>query len=90
MYNHMSVGNVTIESFSNETVDVVIQRATHLLAGLEDRLPALGELYRDLHRHPELSMQERRTAGIVAQHLRDMGSDWVHLHLCFSWSCRLL
>ena len=64
---------MTIESLNNESVDVVVQRATHLLAGLEDRLPAIGGLYRDLHRHPELSMQEHRTAGIVAQHLRDMG-----------------
>ncbi len=64
---------MTIQSLTNESVDVVTQRATHLLAGLEDRLPALGELYRDLHRHPELSMQEHRTAGIVAQHLRDSG-----------------
>jgi metal-dependent amidase/aminoacylase/carboxypeptidase family protein len=58
---------------SNESVDVVVQRATDLLAGLEDRLPAMGELYRDLHRHPELSMQEHRTASIVAQHLRETG-----------------
>ena len=65
--------SMTIHSLTNESVDVVVQRATHLLTGLEDRLPALGELYRDLHRHPELSMQEYRTAGIVAQHLRDSG-----------------
>jgi hippurate hydrolase len=64
---------MTIQSLSTESVDVVAQRATHLLAGLEDRIPALGELYRDLHRHPELSMQEHRTASIVAQHLRDFG-----------------
>ena len=65
--------SMTIQSLTNESVDVVVQRATHFLAGLEDRLPALGELYRDLHRYPELSMQEHRTAGIVAQHLRDYG-----------------
>ena len=65
--------SMTIHSLTNESVDVVVQRATHLLTGLEDRLPALGELYRDLHRHPELSMQEYRTASIVAQHLRDSG-----------------
>jgi metal-dependent amidase/aminoacylase/carboxypeptidase family protein len=28
------------------------------------------ELYRDLHRHPELSHQERRTAARVAEPLR--------------------
>ena len=66
---------MTIESLSNESVDVVGQRATHLLASLESRLPAVGGLYRDLHRHPELSLQEHRTASIVAQHLRDTGYD---------------
>lgn len=56
-----------------ESIDVVRHRATQLLAHLEDRVHILTELYRDLHRHPELSMQEHRTAAIVAQHLRDAG-----------------
>ncbi|MGA9154162.1 MAG: amidohydrolase [Candidatus Nitrosopolaris sp.] len=64
---------MTIRSLSDESVDVVVQRTTHVLSDLEGRLPALGELYRDLHRHPELSLQEHRTAGIVAQHLRNTG-----------------
>lgn len=34
---------------------------------------ALAELYRDLHRHPELSFRETRTAGIVAERLRGLG-----------------
>ncbi|GAB3598095.1 amidohydrolase [Microbacterium tumbae] len=33
----------------------------------------LEALYTDLHRHPELSFQETRTAGIAAGHLRDLG-----------------
>ena len=33
----------------------------------------LAELYRDLHRNPELSFQEERTAGIVAGRLRALG-----------------
>lgn len=33
----------------------------------------LEALYMDLHRHPELSFQETRTAGIAATHLRDLG-----------------
>jgi amidohydrolase len=33
----------------------------------------LEDLYRDIHRHPELSMRERRTAGIAAGRLRDAG-----------------
>jgi len=35
----------------------------------------LEALYIDLHRHPELSFQETRTAGIAAGHLRDLGLD---------------
>lgn len=34
---------------------------------------SLGEVYRDLHSNPELSFQEHRTSGIVANHLRDAG-----------------
>lgn len=33
----------------------------------------LEALYIDLHQHPELSFQETRTAGIAADHLRDLG-----------------
>ena len=33
----------------------------------------LSELYRDLHAHPELSFQETRTAGIIAQRLSALG-----------------
>lgn len=40
-----------------------------LLASLPNLLPALEAVYKDVHAHPELSMQERRTAEIAAQHL---------------------
>lgn len=33
----------------------------------------LGEIYRDLHQHPELSEAETRTAGIVAARLTELG-----------------
>ncbi len=35
--------------------------------------PELLAIYQDLHRHPELSMQERRTAGIAADYLDKLG-----------------
>jgi hippurate hydrolase len=35
--------------------------------------PELLAIYQDLHRHPELSMQERRTAGIAADYLEKLG-----------------
>lgn len=38
-----------------------------------DLLPDLVALRRDLHAHPELAYEERRTAGIVAQALRLLG-----------------
>ena len=44
-----------------------------LLAGLPQLLPSLESIYKDVHAHPELSMQETRTAGIAADHLRGIG-----------------
>src|SRR3989440_6340612 len=46
-----------------------------LLANLPSLLPKLEALYRDVHAHPELSMQENRTADLAAKHLRDNGYD---------------
>jgi hippurate hydrolase len=44
-----------------------------VLAGLAASRPWQEELYRDVHRHPELSHQETRTAGLVAGRLRGAG-----------------
>src|SRR5579884_1756382 len=43
------------------------------LRDLEALLPDLEALYKDVHSHPELSMQETRTAGLAADHLRAAG-----------------
>src|SRR5436305_4607871 len=43
------------------------------LLKLEGLLPNLEALYKDVHSHPELSMQEVRTAGVAADHLRAAG-----------------
>ena len=40
---------------------------------LQALLPRLEALYTDIHAHPELSMQETRTAGLAADHLRAAG-----------------
>jgi hippurate hydrolase len=44
-----------------------------VLAGLDQVRAWQEDFYRDLHRHPELSHQERRTAGRVAGRLRHAG-----------------
>jgi amidohydrolase len=42
-------------------------------AGLVELSDELAEFYRDLHQHPELSLQEHRTASRVAAGLRSVG-----------------
>ncbi|ETB53673.1 hypothetical protein O976_05360, partial [Mycobacterium avium subsp. paratuberculosis 10-8425] len=46
-----------------------------MLAGLPGIRGWQEDLYRDLHRHPELSHQEHRTAAAVAERLRGFGYD---------------
>ena len=36
----------------------------------------LEAIYTDLHRHPELSFQETRTAGVIAEHLTALGIEF--------------
>ncbi len=49
------------------------QQTQDVLASLGTLLPDLETIYKDIHSHPELSMQENRTAGIAADHLRAAG-----------------
>lgn len=44
-----------------------------ILNDANDLLDFLRDLRRDFHRHPELGFQEKRTAGIVARELNDLG-----------------
>src|SRR5205085_4983088 len=43
------------------------------LSELPGLLPDLEALYKDVHAHPELSMQETRTSNLAADRLRDVG-----------------
>jgi len=47
--------------------------ATTLRAAIAHELPALRDIRRDLHRHPELSYQETRTAAVVGADLTRLG-----------------
>jgi amidohydrolase len=46
-----------------------------VLRNLDELLPDLAALYKDVHSHPELSMQETRTAKLAADRLRASGFD---------------
>ncbi len=45
------------------------------LKGLDAIYPSLDALYIDLHKNPELSLQEEKTAAKMAARLRDLGYD---------------
>src|SRR6202142_1022321 len=47
--------------------------AEPVLKNLDRLIPDLEALYKDVHAHPELSMQETRTAGLAADRLRAAG-----------------
>jgi len=47
--------------------------ADAVLRKLDSLLPDLEALYKDVHSHPELSMQETRTAAVAADRLRAAG-----------------
>ena len=49
------------------------QNASVVLENLAKLQPDLEALYKDVHSHPELSMQENRTARIAAEMLRQAG-----------------
>jgi amidohydrolase len=49
------------------------KKPTEILVSLATLLPELEAVYKDIHAHPELSMQETRTAGIAANHLKALG-----------------
>src|ERR1700690_4096396 len=58
------------------TAGAVAQTASNsadLNASAEKQLPALTETYKHLHRNPELSHHEEKTAAFVAAELRKLG-----------------
>jgi amidohydrolase len=48
-------------------------RTDPVLENIDCLLPDIEALYKDVHAHPELSMQESRTAGLAAERLRVAG-----------------
>ncbi|MBF3224457.1 amidohydrolase, partial [Pseudomonas aeruginosa] len=48
-------------------------RHRHIVAWLEEVADDLRSLRQDIHAHPELGFEERRTAALVAECLRGWG-----------------
>jgi amidohydrolase len=48
-------------------------QSDHLKSDIDELVPDLIAMRRDLHEHPELAFEEERTSGIVAKRLRTMG-----------------
>ena len=53
--------------------DTTLERSESVLKNLGGLLPDLESVYKEIHAHPELSMQERRTADLAAKRLRAAG-----------------
>ncbi len=71
-------GIPTIAASSPERVQATAEEganAERIDAWVDRELSGLLDLYRDLHAHPELSLDEKRTAAIAAKHLRKAGFD---------------
>lgn len=49
-----------------------------ILPIISDSTDELTAIFKDLHAHPEIGFQEHRTAGIVAEKLKEYGVDEVH------------
>lgn len=54
-------------------------RPARMLADLETTQGWVEEVYKDMHQHPELSMQETRTVAEVARRLHGMGYEVHHV-----------
>jgi len=63
---HDSTAQPRTAPLSREVVDAA-------LASIDADAPRLLEIFRDIHRHPELGFSEHRTAGIVAAALEGLG-----------------
>lgn len=64
---HLALLFLTTAAFAAETRDAVF------LKSINEMFPRLVEIRRDIHRHPELSNEEERTAKLVVDRLKELG-----------------
>jgi amidohydrolase len=56
-----------------EAGDTTMRSSNELLREAFEKLEILRSIRRDIHKHPELGMQETRTAALIAGQLRNLG-----------------
>jgi len=62
------------ELFSKDTILKSIEKIEKSIQAITDEIVSeLIAIRRDIHAHPELSLQEKRTSGIVANYLQKLG-----------------
>jgi hippurate hydrolase len=75
---HSCQGYVNLSRRRYRSMDAETENgAARIVANLKGLLPELEAVYKDIHSHPELSMQEERTALLAADRLRAAGYDVV-------------
>ncbi|KAI9875335.1 MAG: hypothetical protein M1830_008606, partial [Pleopsidium flavum] len=57
------------------------QKLIEIVKANRPALEPYEDLYKHLHSHPELSLQEIETAASAAQHLRSLGGFDIHEHI---------
>jgi hippurate hydrolase len=71
----LTLGLVLLVSIAHGDLDPasVAKVAGRVLTGLDSNIPQWRAVYEDLHAHPELSLEEVRTAGLLAGKMREIG-----------------
>ena len=69
----MSIRSLALLAVSTLAVSAGASRATELQDAIAADYPYLEALFRDLHAHPELSMQEFKTSDRLARELEALG-----------------
>jgi amidohydrolase len=68
----ISLGSMSMSASAADSLDVAAAKQ-RIDSALDKDYPHLEILYKDIHAHPEVAMQENRTAGVLAAEMRKLG-----------------
>lgn len=71
----MTLPSLLLASLVAQTLAVPADVRARIDRSAAELHPAVTELRRDIHRHPELGFREKRTAALVAERLKALGYD---------------